>query len=126
MRVAELVRGRTMARWRRNSPHKCHADLRTEARPKAKRVLDRVAAALREVQGPELWVGLLEVRDGRDEPGLERLHGKDVLDSRAHRMPREALGVCYHDLLCRLAEDPMQRLDFGRGAPTTRWCVGLV
>ena len=60
----------------------------------------------RQVQRTELGVDLLEVRDRRDEAGLQRLDRHDVLDADAHRVAGEPLGVGDHDPLGRRRRRP--------------------
>ena len=85
-----------------------------------------VCAAAREVQRPELGVGLAVVRHRRHDAGLERLHRHHVLDAGAHRVAGEALGVGDDDAVGTGAEHAPERVDFGRGRAATRRGVGLV
>ncbi len=103
-----------------------HRDLRAEPGREPQRVADRVGAALRQVERSERGIHVAEVRDGRDEPGLERFHRDDVLDADAHRVPGVALRVRDDDVVGGLAEDPAQRVDLRRGAPAAGRRVGLV
>ena len=75
--------------------------------------MHRVAAAVGQVEVAELRIDLAEVRDRRDESGLQCLDGQDVLDSDPHRVAGEPLGVCDHDLVGIAAEDGAQCVDLG-------------
>ena len=90
-----------------------HGDLRAEAGGQPERVVHRVAAAVGQVEVAELRIDLAEVRDRRDESGLQCLDGQDVLDSDPHRVAGEPLGVCDHDLVGIAAEDGAQCVDLG-------------
>ncbi len=103
-----------------------HRDLGAEARGQAQREPHGIRAALGQVELPERRVDVAEVRDRRDDPRLQRLHGDDVLDPDAHRVPGEALGVGDHDAVGALAEDLAQCVDLRRRAAAPGGGVGLV
>ncbi len=81
---------------------------------------------MREVELPEVGVGLLEVRDRRDDAGLQALDGEHVLDAGTHGVAGETLCIGDHDLVRRRPEDGTQRGDLGRSTSTAGGRVRLV
>ena len=124
--VAQLLRVAAPAVAHRDPAQQHQADLRAEPGREPKRVVDRVGAALGEVEGAEFRIDVAEVRHRWNEARLERLDRHDVLDANAHRMAGEPLGVGDQHPLRGVAEDPAQRVDLGRRAAPSGRRVGLV
>ena len=123
---AQLVGSVTPRVRGRDALHQGHRDLRAEPRAEAQGEVAVVPASLGEVENAQLGIDFPEVRDRRDEAGLEHLHADDVLDAGSHRVPREALRVRHDDAVGRGAEDASQGEDLGRGAAAACRGVGLV
>ncbi len=103
-----------------------HGHVRAEARGEAYGVLQVVVPALREIDAGEFRVGFLIVGYRRDDAGVQRAHGDDVLERGAHRVAGEALDVADHHLVGGVAESPAQRLHLGRGGAAAGRGIGLV
>ncbi len=110
----------------RDAPDERHADLRAETGGQAQRVLDRVAATAAEVEGTEVGVRLLEVRNRRYDTELEHLNRDHVFHAHCHCVAREAFRVRHDDLIRRIPEGATQRRHFRRSAAPARGRKGLV
>ena len=82
--------------------------------PSLQRVPHRIASTHRQVQLAQLRIRLFVIGHRRNQTGLQRLDGDDVLHAGAHRVSGEALGIGDDDGVGVRPEHPAQRVDLGR------------
>ena len=101
-------------------------ELRAEARREMNGVLDGVAPATAQVELAKVGVHFAEIGHGRDDPVFQDLHRDHVLNTDAHGVAGEALGVRDNDGVCCRAEALTQGGHLGGGAAATGGGEGLV
>ena len=126
VRIAELVGSASLSIGHRGPPQQCHRHLRAEAGGEPQRVPHWVLSTLRQCEVAEFGVGFAKVRNRRHDAGLERLDRDHVLDSGAHCVACETLGVGDHDPVGAVAEHLAERVDLSGRRTASCGCVGLV